>query len=290
MTKDKTHGGSAWRRLGIGLLLAVLALAARAAPAVVYYVHSDHLDTPRLVTDGQARVVWRRTPLDEPFGTTPPEADPDGDGAAFMFNLRFPGQYFDGETNTNYNYFRDYDPTTGRYIQSDPIGLEGGINTYSYVRGNPLSFSDSLGLYTEVIQWGPDGSWSGGWGHISGNINGQNYSFGPNGWDTKRPSADDYAERQTEGIGRGGRGVVLDLTPEEESLLVACLNQSGKDYNPVSNNCGNPFRSCLQKLGIVDFTDKARVLPVDVYRQIRSSPRAVGKTRYGDATSRQPVQ
>jgi Flp pilus assembly protein TadG len=81
----------------------------------VYYLHTDHLDTPRLVTDAQNKTVWRNGPLAEPFGNTPPEEDPDGDGNAFTMNLRFPGQYADKETNLHQNGARDYDPMTGRY-------------------------------------------------------------------------------------------------------------------------------------------------------------------------------
>jgi RHS repeat-associated protein len=77
--------------------------------------------------------------------------DPDGDGIAVEFNQRFPGQYYDQETGLNYNYFRDYDPAIGRYIQSDPIGLAGGMNTYAYVGGNPVGYVDPFGL--DDIKW-----------------------------------------------------------------------------------------------------------------------------------------
>ena len=67
-------------------------------------------------------------------------------GTTVTNNLRLPGQYFDAETYLHYNYFRDYDPSLGRYVESDPIGLRGGLNTYSYVMNNPLKNIDINGL------------------------------------------------------------------------------------------------------------------------------------------------
>ncbi len=115
------------------------------AEAKVYYIHPDHLNTPRFIADETQKIVWRWDQR-EPFGVTPPNDDPDGDGVKFDFPLRFPGQYFDRETNLAYNYFRDYDPAIGRYIESDPLGLPVGLTTYAYVVDNPLDNSDFFGL------------------------------------------------------------------------------------------------------------------------------------------------
>ena len=124
---------------------APIQLTVTAGVAQVYYIHTDQLGTPRLITNSANAKVWEWN-NDDPFANNVPNDDPNATGNHFTYNPRLPGQYFDSETNTNYNYFRDYDPESGRYIESDPIGLEGGINTYGYVGGNPLSLVDLMGL------------------------------------------------------------------------------------------------------------------------------------------------
>ena len=117
----------------------------------VFFIHPDHLDTPRTIVDSNNQPIWQWH--SDPFGTQLANQDPDIDSSDFEFNHRFPGQYFDTETQTHYNYFRDYEPGTGRYVQSDPIGLEGGINTFAYVDSDPNFFSDEYGLAKKVAWW-----------------------------------------------------------------------------------------------------------------------------------------
>ena len=107
------------------------------ADAQIFYVHSDHLGAPQALTNQSGMVVWEVSHA--PFG----EATASG---SVEQPYRFPGQYADPEAGFSYNYFRSYDPSVGRYLQSDPIGLAGGWNTYAYVGGNPLRFADPLGL------------------------------------------------------------------------------------------------------------------------------------------------
>ena len=111
--------------------------AALLTPSGVYFIAPDHVGAPHRITNASGTAVW--TWDHDPFGN----GTPIGTGAS---DLRFPGQIFDHVSGLYYNYFRDYDPTTGRYIESDPIGVAGGINTYAYAMGNPLSYVDSFGL------------------------------------------------------------------------------------------------------------------------------------------------
>ena len=114
-----------------------------------FAVHADHLGTPRIITDAQRREIWQW--YSDPFGTTAANEDPDHNGVAVTYNLRFAGQYFDKETGLHYNYFRDYDPKTGRYLESDPIGLAGGVNTFTYVRNNSLRYVDPRGESVALV-------------------------------------------------------------------------------------------------------------------------------------------
>lgn len=141
---------------GISNLSAVVSVKVNPGVAQVYYIHPDHLDTPRVITDTAGNVVWDWQNTD-PFGNNMPNENPSGLGQ-FVFDLRFAGQTFDKETGLHQNHFRDYDPANGgRYIESDPIGLEGGINTYAYVGGDSISKADLTGL----IEWRGTGTSAG---------------------------------------------------------------------------------------------------------------------------------
>jgi RHS repeat-associated protein len=114
----------------------------------VFMVQPDHLDTPRVIVNASNQPVWRWDSA--PFGETLANEQPTTSLASFRFDLRFPGQQFDAESGSHYNYFRDYEAATGRYLQSDPIGLEAGANTFTYVASMPLYGVDPKGLIISI--------------------------------------------------------------------------------------------------------------------------------------------
>ena len=121
----------------------VAAIYGSGAATKIYYIVTDHLNTPRRLVDGVSHAVvwsWDSTA----FGV----GNPTG---SITFNLRFPGQYYDVGTNQFYNHNRFYNPELGRYMEADPIGLEGGLNPYAYVGSNPVMNSDSTGLIIDTF-------------------------------------------------------------------------------------------------------------------------------------------
>lgn len=112
--------------------------------SATYYIHADYLNTPRQIDNASGQAVWTWEPVT--FGANAPNTDPLNTGTSFDYKLRFPGQIADTEPGLRYNYLRDYNPSLGRYVQSDPIGLIGGVNTYVYVSDNPISSEDRNGL------------------------------------------------------------------------------------------------------------------------------------------------
>ncbi|MDA8447740.1 RHS repeat-associated core domain-containing protein, partial [Paracidovorax valerianellae] len=138
----------------------------------LYAIDADHLNTPRRLTNTQGQVAWQW--LITGFGEANPTTGAtgyaqSGQGSAayaeaVKFDLRYPGQVWDEETQLAYNLNRYYDQVSGRYIQADPIGLEGGWNRFGYVGGNPISLADPTGLWAVDI--------GGFWGA------GMNFSFG----------------------------------------------------------------------------------------------------------------
>jgi len=109
----------------------------------LYTVHTDRLGTPVLLTDHNKAVNWKANP--QPYGADPVITSSGPSGTPIQ-SLRLPGQFNDPEFGYNNNGWRTYNPTTGRYIQADPMGMAAGTNPYAYAGGNPETFTDPSGL------------------------------------------------------------------------------------------------------------------------------------------------
>jgi RHS repeat-associated protein len=128
-------------------LIELLSAPEPVVSTALYFIHNDHLGTPQAITDQVQTVVWSANY--KPFGEATINTN------TIANNLRFPGQYFDEETGLHQNYFRDYDPGLGRYVQSDPIGLGGrDTNLWAYASNTPLLNTDPKGLVSVVTNYG----------------------------------------------------------------------------------------------------------------------------------------
>jgi RHS repeat-associated protein len=237
------------------------------------YYARDHLGSVRDVLDEQGQVIARYDY--SPYGKlindppTPPE-------------FGYAGMQYHAPSGLYLTKYRVYDPEAGRWLSRDPIGEAGGINLYGYVGGNPISFIDPLGLHTEIIAWNAfpvsirhPSTLESAFGHMSVNINGKNYSWGPSGWDRTYPTAEGYAQRQRENgrvvdeNGVIGRGVSINITVEQEQNIEACLIKREGSYNWLNNNCTDPIIGCMES--VLDGNVSNSLIPANVLNDVRNS-------------------
>jgi RHS repeat-associated protein len=170
-------------------------------------------------------------------------------GRSFAYNLRFSGQVFDGQAGLHYNGFRDFDPAGGRYSESDPIGLIGGINTYAYVRSRPVMQSDHTGLDAYVVVGGDrSDSWN-LFGHASIAVTGGGlYSFGTN--TLCGASVADFLQSQAEV--RHQTAFLIKTSPAQDKQMLKYLQQFGqcKTVPLFPDNCSSRVENALEAGGV----------------------------------------
>jgi RHS repeat-associated protein len=206
-------------------------------------IHSDHLGTPRAIRSQKNSMptVWRWDLEGTVFGEHAPLQDPDGDSESFVFNLRYPGQYFDQESGLHYNYFRDYEASTGRYVESDPIGLLGGLSTFSYSLSRPLNFSDRQGLAVwfcgRASQMPPIGNHSYLWDDRTGRSCGMAQGGDP---------------FQQEGGPTVDSCIRIEDSDGKEDKVFECCKNTVNDgiWMPPVNDCHEGADDCLKSQGL----------------------------------------
>jgi RHS repeat-associated protein len=243
-----------------------------------YAVHTDHLNTPRRLTQSDKRVAWQwafsafgdEQPTTGKNRYVDPTTTPNAGSttiADVTFNLRYPGQYFDKESNLHYNYFRSYDAKTGRYTQSDPIDLAGGWNRFAYGSGNPLSATDPLGLADFAVQF--NGGAGTLWVTPPGSTSSQGFAAGNNTTSSSRgawaPGTYTYgystAHRDdAPGSSYGANGNAVFNVPG----CVGCGVHSGRE-SVLDRRGGSGVRHVTE--GCIRTTDDATQLIQDLIRQ-----------------------
>jgi RHS repeat-associated protein len=233
----------------------------------LFPIETDHLGTPRVVSDGN-QAIWRWELVSgntvnggsNAFGDRPANEDPDGDGKTYRFDLRFPGQIHDPETGLHYNYFRDYEPGTGRYVESDPIGLWSGPSTYGYTWASPLRWFDPFGLAVEMCCrpadlpyplsetdhcWLRTSSIEAGMGPMDGSVPAQNSNY-------------DLPGDPTQTTNHGGEGnkpgSTCNVVPSQDEVCVDRMIQPGQPTGPFwpNNNCQTFAASVLNACRVAD--------------------------------------
>uniref|UniRef100_UPI0010F7EA36 RHS repeat-associated core domain-containing protein n=1 Tax=Pseudomonas sp. 2FE TaxID=2502190 RepID=UPI0010F7EA36 len=184
-----------------------------------------------LATDQSQKLLWSWN--SDAFGVGKPNQDVDGNGIQTDIPLRFPGQQYDGHSGLNYNYFRDYDPETGRYVESDPIGLRGGLNTYGYVMGNPLSLIDKLGLAPGDLFGSPDDAAVDAGNYSRGKPN-QSIEYG--GWVFRKGNCWTYNFIEGEAASQGKPASVpgnalQNMQPTDANMIWHTHPRSGNPYH-----------------------------------------------------------
>jgi RHS repeat-associated protein len=206
--------------------VALINLPSSGVPELAY-VQPDHLGTPRVVIDPVRDVaIWEWSNKSEVFGDQAPINDVDSDGVTFRLALRFPGQQATDASGLFYNYQREYDPAVGRYSQSDPIGLNGGANTFAYVQSTPLSLVDPHGLQATFADSVSERRWD--WGKLG--------ASGPEGTST---TGDVTSRAQVANAAAntavGSTGSGISAAPHATTWQHAAGSQAGQTMQRAAN-------------------------------------------------------